>query len=175
MPFLLATARTIQLKREINSKHYEQTLIAMQLEEATKKVSEKQEAINDMKNNFQNYTSCFSTWGQNMAATALLGQDTNHAVSDGSKITDWSAMSYVMQQGTSAGAAMQKIAQSIFDNTTMAQQKTELARLQAQESTLNLRKTSLDTELNLLEEEYKAYKDQASKDVQDAVPHFGLA
>ena len=175
MTFLLFAARTIQIKRELNAKNYELSLITDKVNEAVKKVSDQQTAITDMKNNFQNYSSVFSNLGQSAALQALQSQKPE-LFSNGSLTQEGAAAySMAMTQGTNAGNALARAAQSIFDNTIAAQQKAELSRLQAQQSALETRKNGLETEVQLLKEEYQSYKSQAKEGVQDAVPHFGLA
>ena len=169
MTFLLFAARTIQIKRELNAKNYELTLITDKFNEATKKVGEKQQAITDMQNNFKNGTSLFTQMGQSAAMAALSAQGGSEALQNAQ------AVQAAIQQGTTAGSALATAANSIFDNIVGSQQKAELARLQAQSSALETRKTALETETALLKEEYDTYKSQTKEGVSDAVPHFGLA
>ena len=169
MTFLLFAARTIQIKRELNAKNYELTLITDKFNEATKKVGEKQQAIIDMQNNFKNGTSMFTQLGQSAAMVALRTQAGEEA------LQNVQAVNAAISQGTQAGSALATAANSIFDNIVGSQQKAELARLQAQASALETRKTALETETALLKEEYDSYKSQTKEGVQDAVPHFGLA
>ena len=175
MAFLLFAARKIQLKREINSKQYEVALIASKFEEATKKVADKQQAMTDMKNAFQSSTSLFTQMGQSAAVAALIAQDTNGQVSDGSKITNLQAYQYALQQGTQAGTTLATAANSVFDSIVGSQNKAELARLNAQASALETRKTALETQLKQLEAEYQNYDSALSNSVKEAAPSFGLA
>ena len=165
MAFLLAAARKMQLKRQINSKSYEQALIGMKLEEATKKVQEKQQAIQDMTNNFKNGTSLFTQMAQVAAANQLSAEQRQDAT----------IVSQAMTKAQTAGQTLATAVNSIFDSVVGTQQKAELARLQAQESSLNLRKEGLELELNLLKEEYQSYSEACKEGIKDAVPHFGLA
>lgn len=169
MTFLLFAARTIQIKRELNAKQYEQTLIADKVNQAVKKVNDQSQAITDLKNNFQNYSSVFQQLGQSQAIMALKRDQGEEA------LNNYQAYGMALNMGSQAGTALGRAAQTIFDNTILAQQKAELSRLQAEQTALETRKTGLDTEIELLKEEYNSYKSQAKEGVQDAVPHFGLA
>ena len=169
MTFLLFAARTIQIKRELNAKQYEQTLIADKVNQAVKKVNDQSQAITDLKNNFQNYSSVFQQLGQSQALMALKRDQGEEA------LNNYQAYSMALNMGSQAGTALGRAAQTIFDNTIAAQQKAELSRLQAEQTALETRKTGLETEVQLLKEEYDSYKSQAKEGVKDAVPHFGLA
>ena len=166
MSFLLFAARTIQIKRELNAKNYELTLITDKFNEATKKVTEKQNAIADMKNAFRSQTSLFAQAGQSLATAALTQQ-----AAAGQEV-NLGQFQYATGIGAQAGERLAATANSIFDNIVGAQQKAELARLEAQVSSLETRKTGLEQETALLQEEYNAYKDQAKQGVKDAVPQF---
>ena len=172
MAFLLFAARKIQLKREINAKQYEVSLIASKYQEATQKVSDKQQAMTDMKNAFQAQTSLFTQLGQ----TAAVASMTNAAkqagqLQDGQQL-NVQAMQYALTQGTQAGNSLATAANSIFDSIIGQQNKAELARLQAQASTLETRKTSLETQLKQLEAEYTNYDQALSNAVKEAAPSF---
>ena len=167
MSFLLFAARTIQIKRELNTKNYELTLITDKFNEATKKVTEKQTAIQDMKNAFRSQTSLFTQAGQSVALATMTSQ----AASSGNEVT-YNQQMYALEQGRQAGSALETAANSVFDNIVGTQQKAELARLEAQASSLETRKTGLETQVKLLQEEYNTYKEQASQGVKDAVPQF---
>ena len=169
MTFLLFAARTIQIKRELNAKNYELTLITDKVNQAVKKVNDQTQAITDMKNNFQNYSSVFQQLGQSQALMALKRDQGEEA------LNNYQAYGMALNMGSQAGTALGRAAQTIFDNTIAAQQKAELSRLQAEQTALETRKTGLETEVQLLKEEYDSYKSQAKEGVQDAVPHFGLA
>ena len=167
MSFLLFAARTIQIKRELNTKNYELTLITDKFNEATKKVTDKQTAITDMKNAFRAKTSLFEQAGQGLAMATLNSQAAaaNHQVTDTDRVE-------ALRQGSYAGSTLASTANSIFDSVVGAQQKAELAQLEAQASALETRKVGLETQVSLLKEEYNSYKNQAKEGVRDAVPQF---
>ena len=167
MAFLLFAARKIQLKREINAKQYEVSLIASKYQEATQRVADKQQAMTDMKNAFQAQTSLFTQMGQT-AAVAAMTQSANQA---GQQL-NVQAMQYALTQGTQAGNSLATAANSIFDSIVGQQNKAELARLQAQASSLETRKTSLETQLKQLTAEYDSYAQQVDKEVKEAAPSF---
>ena len=170
MGFLLFAARKIQLKREINSKNYELLLISNKLQEATKAVADKQQAISDMKGMMDTYSSLFNSQLQQRAYnSALLA---NGGVMNSNNAA---AIQMAMQTGSQAAMTLSNATNSIFSSVINAQNKADLARLQAQEQSLDGRKTALETELEQLKNEYSSY-DQAVKDsAKDAAPQFGLA
>ena len=167
MSFLLFAARTIQIKRELNAKNYELSLITDKLNEATKKVTDKQAAITDMKNAFRSQTSLFTQAGSNAALAALASQASNAG-----QEVNYNQQMFAIQQGQQAGSALATAANSIFDSIVVTQQQAELARLEAQQSALETRKEGLQLQVNLLKEEYESYKGQAKEGVKDAVPQF---
>ena len=174
MAFLLFAARKIQLKREINSKQYEVALISGKYQEAAQKVADKQQAVTDMKNVFQAQTSLFVQAGQAKSVAEMTAEARRAGKLDENGNLKIDAMQVALSQGTQAGTALATAANSIFDNIVGTQQKAELARLQAQASSLETRKTSVETQLKQLEAEYSSYDQALNNAVKEAVPQFGL-
>ena len=165
MGFLLFAARKIQLKREINSKNYELVLIANKLQEATKAVADKQQAISDMQGMINTYSSLFNSQLQQQAYGSLGSLTSSNAA----------ASQLAFQQSSQAATALSGAVNSIFSSVVNAQNKAELARLQAQEQSLDNRKTSIETQLKQLESEYSSYDEAVKQSAKDAAPQFGLA
>ena len=165
MGFLLFAARKIQLKREINSKNYELMLITNKIEEATKAVGEKQQAISDMQGMINTYSSVFNSQLQQQAYNSLGNITSSNAA----------ASQFAFQTASQAATSLSSTVNSIFSSVVNAQNKAELARLQAQEQSLETRKTTIETELEQLSNEYKTYDDAVKQSAKDAAPQFGLA
>ena len=192
MGFLLFAARKLQLKREINTKQYELTVLTSQYNDAQKRVKDFQEQMNNMKNMTSVFAQGIQSNGSVSAYRALLTQPDEKVPAEvkaavqrmlsgdmsalnGLTNEQRQALSQVGQMGSQAGSslatAFTNVSNSIFD----AVNKVELAKLTAQENSLELRKGSLESELSLLNGEYDAVKGQEAEAVKEAVPHFGLA
>jgi len=129
MGFLLFAARKIQLKREINSKNYELVLISNKLQEATKAVADKQQAISDMQGMINTYSSLFNSQLQQQAYGSLGSLTASNAA----------ASQLAFQQSYQAATSLSGAVNSIFSSVVNTQNKAELARLQAQEQSLDNR------------------------------------
>ena len=192
MGFLLFAARKIQLKREINSKQYELTVMTSQYNAAQKRVKDFQEQMGNLKNmtsvfasgmNQQGVSQAYAAAAQNSelsenarAAARKLAQGDVSAMYDASlSEEDRKALQYISHVGSQAGSSLASAFTNISNSIFEAANKVELAKLTAQENSLELRKSSLESELSLLNGEYEAVKGQEKEAMQDAIPHFGLA
>ncbi len=173
MSFLMFAARKIQIKRLVNAKNYELTLITEAANEAARKVADAQEAQTAAKNQVSVFTSQLQSVAQNQALLALKNQTGIDANSINAN--NMSAVQTALQQGTQAGAALASAVTSITDSIFSAQNKAELARLQAQQQTLDMRKESLQTQLKSLQNEYQSCESAESESAKSLAPKFGLA
>ena len=176
MSFLMFAARKIQIKRLMNSKNYELTLITEQANQAAQKVANAQEAQTAAKNQVSVFTSRLQSQGQYAALEALKAQKGIDS-SDMKKLSqdELSMVSVAMQQGTQAGNQLATAITSITDSIFSAQNKAELSRLQAQQQTLDMRKESLQTQLKSLQGEYQQCESAESESAKSLAPKFGLA
>ena len=173
MSFLMFAARKIQIKRLMNSKNYELTLITEQANQAAQKVANAQEAQTAAKNQVSVFTSQLQSQAQYQALAALKNQtgiDASQMSSD-----NMAAIQAAVQQGSQAGAQLATAITSITDSIFSAQNKAELSRLQAQQQTLDMRKESLQTQLKSLQGEYQQCESAESESAKSLAPKFGLA
>ena len=188
MGFLLFAARKLQLKREINSKQYELTVLTSQYNDAQKRVKDFQEQMNNMKN----MTSVFAQGLQSAATNqayanyvdSLANQAKRSEAEQGlvdrfgkSQLTtsDYQLLNQATLSGTQGGAAIASAFTNVTNSIFEAANKVELAKLTAQENSLELKKGSLESELSLLQGEYDSVKGQEKEALKDAIPQFGLA
>ena len=173
MSFLMFAARKIQIKRLVNAKNYELTLITEAANEAARKVADAQEAQTAAKNQVSVFTTNLQTAAQNQSLAALqqqTGINPNEVNAD-----NMSAIQAALQQGTQAGAALASAVTSITDAIFSAQNKAELAKLQGQQQVLDMKKEALQTELKSLQNEYQASESAESESAKSLAPKFGLA
>ena len=176
MSFLMFAARKIQIKRLMNSKNYELTLITEQANQAAQKVANAQEAQTAAKNQVSVFTSQLQSQGQYAALAALKAQKGIDASDMKSLSQEQLAfVSEAMQKGTQAGNQLATAITSITDSIFSAQNKAELSRLQAQQQTLDMRKESLQTQLKSLQGEYQQCESAESESAKSLAPKFGLA
>ena len=167
MGLLLFAARKIQLKREINNKNYELTQINDQIKDALKRTNAKQEELNRLKNNV-------SVFNQNMQQTMYNAGNLalQQAMQNGASAEQLNNMSIFNNNMT--GMAVQ-----IFSNLNEAAatnaQKLELAKLQNLDQELEMRKTNIETELEVLKNEYSSYDNAVKESAKSSAPQFGLA
>ena len=167
MGLLLFAARKIQLKREINNKNYELTQINDQIKDALKRTNTKQEELNRLKNNV-------SVFNQNMQQTMYNAGNLalQQAMQNGASAEQLNNMSIFNNNMT--GMAVQ-----IFSNLNEAAatnaQKLELAKLQNLDQELEMRKTNIETELEVLKNEYSSYDNAVKESAKSSAPQFGLA
>lgn len=174
MSFLMFAARKIQIRRLMNSKNYELTLITEQANEAARKVANAQEAQTAAKNQVSVFTSQLQSAAQYQALAALKNQTGIDANAMNAQ-SDLSAVQAALQQGTQAGAQLATAITSITDSIFSAQNKAELSRLQAQQQTLDMRKESLETQLKSLQGEYQQCESAESESAKSLAPKFGIA
>ena len=167
MGLLLFAARKIQLKREINNKNYELTQINDQIKDALTRTNAKQEELNRLKNNV-------SVFNQNMQQTMYNAGNLalQQAMQNGASAEQLNNMSIFNNNMT--GMAVQ-----IFSNLNEAAatnaQKLELAKLQNLDQELEMRKTNIETELEVLKNEYSSYDNAVKESAKSSAPQFGLA
>ena len=167
MGLLLFAARKIQLKREINNKNYELTQINDQIKDALKRTNAKQEELNRLKNNV-------SVFNQNMQQTMYNAGNLalQQAMQNGASAEQLNNMSIFNNNMT--GMAVQ-----IFSNLNEAAatnaQKLELAKLQNLDQELEMRKTNIETELEVLKNEYSSYDNAVKESAKSSAPQCGLA
>ncbi len=167
MGLLLFAARKIQLKREINNKNYELTQINDQIKDALKRSNAKQEELNRLKNNV-------SVFNQNMQQTMYNAGNLalQQAMQNGASAEQLNNMSIFNNNMTS-------MAVQIFSNLNEAAatnaQKLELAKLQNLDQELEMRKTNIETELEVLKNEYSSYDNAVKESAKSSAPQFGLA
>ena len=167
MGLLLFAARKIQLKREINNKNYELTQINDQIKDALKRTNAKQEELNRLKNNV-------SVFNQNMQQTMYNAGNLalQQAMQNGASAEQLNNMSIFNNNMT--GMAVQ-----IFSNLNEAAatnaQKLELAKLQNLDQEIEMRKTNIETELEVLKNEYSSYDNAVKESAKSSAPQFGLA
>ncbi len=174
MSFLMFAARKIQIRRLMNSKNYELTLITEQANEAARKVANAQEAQTAAKNQVSVFTSQLQSAAQYQALAALKNQTGIDANAMNAQ-SDLSAVQAALQQGTQAGSQLATAITSITDSIFSAQNKAELSRLQAQQQTLDMRKESLETQLKSLQGEYQQCESAESESAKSLAPKFGIA
>ena len=192
MGFLLFAARKTQLTREINAKQYEMQLVTFQYEAAQKKVTRFNEQMQNMKNMTSVFAQGIQSNGSVSAYRSLLNQpdekvpaEVKAAVQrmlsgDMSALSGLSneqrqALSQVSQMGAQAGASLASAFTNVSDSIFDAVNKVELAKLNAQESALQLKKGSLETEIEMLTKEKEAIQGKEAEALKDAIPQFGLA
>ena len=172
MSYLMFAARKLQLIREMNSKNYELTLIMEQHKDATRKVADFQEAQNAAKNQVNVWTAQYQGMGQRAAVAQLQSQYDLNNMDQQQRATLWNE---AIRQGTLAGNQLAASVSSITENIMSAQNKAQLAKLNAQANTLELRQQHLQSELKVLEQE-KGNLDKAEAEaVKTITPQFGLA
>ena len=172
MSFLMFAARKIQIKREMNSKNYELTLITAAANDAAKRVADAQEAQTAAKNQVSLFTSQLQGMGQNASMAQLANSGILNGKTDQQQ---YQAYAIALQMGSQAGNQLASAITSITDSIFSAQNKAELTRLQAQQQTLDMRKESLQTQLNSLQGEYQACADGEKQAAKSLAPQFGLA
>ena len=178
MSFLMFAARKLQIKREMNAKNYELQLITQAATDAAKKVADAQEAQAAAKNQVSIFTSQLQAQGQNAALVALKAQtgiDASQINSGNMTQADMQAIQFALNQGTQAGNALASALTSITDSIFSAQNKAELARLTAQQTALDLRKGSLETQVNSLKGQYDAAEKAETESAQSLAPKFVVA
>ena len=181
MGFLLFAARKLQLKREINTKNYELMTITARYNDAQKRVADFQQTMSDMKSAMSIFAAGYQQQGVQAALAQFATQNGLQADANGqydfNSLTDAQrqAMATAVQTGTMAGTqmatAINGITNGIFDSIN----KVQLAQLQAEQNTLDVRKESLESELSLLQGEYQSVKEAEKEAAKSAVPQFGLA
>jgi len=180
MGFLLFAARKLQLKREINTKNYELMTITARYNDAQKRVADFQQTMSDMKSMMSIFSADIQQQGVGQALAAFaqqngLGNDFSQQAQASWTQEQRQAAQAAVQAGQMAGTqmatAINTITNGIFDSINKAQ----LARLQAEQNTLDVRKESLESELQLLQGEYQSVKEAEKEAVKSAVPQFGLA
>ena len=173
MSFLMFAARKLQVKRELNAKNYELQLITQAATDAANKVAQAQEAQAAAKNQVSIFTSQLQGAGQNAALIAMAKQtgiDTSSVNKD-----NIGAINYALNQGSQAGNALASAITAMTDSIFSAQNKAELARLQAQQTALDLRKGSLETQVNTLKGQYDAAEKAETESAQSLAPKFVVA
>ena len=195
MGFLLFAARKLQLKREINNKNYELMVLTSQYNQAQKRVAQFQEQMENAKQMTSVFAQAMSANAGRQAYTdaikdlkksnkdgdAELATRLQNFVNSGYKdysslnSTDSSVITSISQQANQVGSAFATAFTTVTDSIFDAANKVQLAQLKAQENSLELRKSSLESEVALLDEEYKAVKSKEGEAIKDAVPQFGLA
>ena len=180
MGFLLFAARKLQLKREINTKNYELMTITARYNDAQKRVADFQQTMSDMKSAMSIFSAGIQQQGVFQALTAFADQNglehdfSQQAVAswtDAQKQAGLAAMQTGSYAGTQMATAINGITNGIFDSIN----KVQLAQLQAEQNTLDVRKESLESELSLLQGEYQSVKEAEKEAAKSAVPQFGLA
>lgn len=174
MSFLMFAARKIQIKRELNAKNYELTLITQAANDAAKKVADAQEAQTAIKNQVSVFASQITSASQ-ASAIAALKRDCPSMDFSNINADNMGAYQYALNQGTQAGNALASAFTSITDSIFSAQNKAELARLQAQQQTLDMKKETLQTQLKSLQGEYQACEQGETESAKSLAPKFGLA
>ena len=179
MGFLLFAARKLQLKREINTKNYELMTITAQYNDAQKRVAEFQQTMSDMKSMMSIFSAGIQQQGVLQALHSYADQN-GLAHSNQEDFNSWTteqkqAASAAVQVGQMAGTQMATAINGITDGIFSSINKVQLAQLQAQQNTLDVRKESLESELQLLQGEYQSVKEAEKEAVKSAVPQFGLA
>ena len=187
MGFLLFAARKLQLKREINNKNYELTVLTSQYNQAQKRVAAFQEQMENAKNMTSIFAQAMQANANRSAYTQYLSTCTDASFKEklqnflngdsnpGFTTEESQTVTRISQQGAQAGSALATAYTTVTDSIFDAANKVQLAKLQAEENRLELRKGSLESELSLLQGEYDAVKGQEKDAIKDAVPQFGLA
>ena len=85
------------------------------------------------------------------------------------------AINYALNQGSQAGNALASAITAMTDSIFSAQNKAELARLQAQQTSLDLRRDSLKTQTEALQGQYKACEEAETQAAQSLAPKFVVA
>ena len=173
MSFLMFAARKLQIKREMNAKNYELQLITQAATDATNKVAQAKEAQAAAKNQVSIFTSQLQGAGQNAALAALTAQtgiDTSSVNADNIQ-----AINAALSQGSQAGNALASAITTMTNSIFSAQDKAELARLTAQQTALDLRKGSLESQLKSLEGQYQAAEQAESDSAKSLAPKFVVA
>ena len=167
-------ARKLQIKREMNAKNYELQLITQAATDAANKVALAQEAQAAAKNQVSIFTSQITQASQASAIAALKRDCPNMDFSSVNK-DNIQAINYALNQGSQAGNALASAITTMTDSIFAAQNKAELARLQAQQNSLDMRKGSLETQLKSLEGQYQAAEQAESDSAKSLAPKFAVA
>ena len=181
MAFLLFAARKLQLKRELNTKNYELMLITQQYNQATTNVADFQQTMSNM----QQMTSVFTSGLQNLATSQAMaqafGSNSNQyqAIMSGNtgslSQADLSKAQAAAQLGTMAATQVASAIGSVSESIFNAANKAQLAKLQAQQQNLDLRKASLESQVQVLSAEYNSVKEAEGQEAKSIAPQFGLA
>lgn len=201
MGFLIAAFRKLSLRRTINNKQYEQTLLNVKLEQIHNNISIMQQAKASAQNAFQGMMSSMSSMNENIFSTQYnalqgdyqkrnsdyqkilsdAGNDTsNPAVVEAlKKLNEFkeaagvqSQQLYMQSQSSRAAfATASQVMNSIFANSDKAQ----LDALQREETRMSQQVASNETQLTLLNEEYKSVTELEKSEAKNSVAHFGLA
>ena len=180
MGFLLFAARKLQLKREINTKNYELMTITARYNDAQKRVADFQQSMSDMKSMMSIFSAGIQQQGVAQALNAFASQNGLAADFSQQAQASWTqeqrqAAAAAVQAGQMAGSQMATAINGITDGIFSSINKVQLAQLQAEQNALDVRKESLESELQLLQGEYQSVKEAEKESVKSAVPQFGLA
>ena len=183
MSFLLFASRKIQIRRELNTKNYELDLITQKYNEATKKVAEFQQNISNAKQMTSVFTNGLQSQYLASALATQFGKDSAaykaYATGDFKAISNLStedktkaqaAAQYAQQASVVMAQSVTAVTDSIFDSMNKAQG----AKLQAQQQ-LDMRKQALESEVQVLANEYQSVKQGEQQEAKNIAPQFGLA
>ena len=78
-------------------------------------------------------------------------------------------------EGTDDVKITVKVEDKVYATYTINAQKLELAKLQNLDQELEMRKTNIETELEVLKNEYSSYDNAVKESAKSSAPQFGLA
>lgn len=179
MAFLLFAARKLQLKREINAKNYELMTISSRYASVTNKVARQQETINNMKNQVSIFSGQMQSFMSNQAIAQNFNAQTAANIFSGNVAAlsqnDYQKAALVSNAGAQLGAQVASAFQTLSNNLFEQQEKNTLAQLQAEQQQLDLRKQAIESELQLITNEYQSACSAEKEAAKSAAPQFGLA
>ena len=88
---------------------------------------------------------------------------------------DLSKAQAAAQLGTMAATQVASAIGSVSESIFNAANKAQLAKLQAQQQNLDLRKASLESQVQVLSAEYNSVKEAEGQEAKSIAPQFGLA
>ncbi len=176
MAFLLFAARKLQLKREINAKNYELMTISSKYATITNQVGQKQEAINNIKNQVSNIAGNMNSIFQNNAIMSNFNAADQAKIQSGNfNGIDMSKLNAAVNLGSQLGSTAGRVFENVANQLCVQAEQRDLKQLQQIQQQLDLRKQAIESELSLITNEYQSVVSAEKEAAKSAAPQFGLA
>ncbi len=188
MGFLLFAARKLQLKAKMNQLQYRQMQLSQEQQTIASQIAEKQQSVNAARNQLgvcsqmSMMNSIMSQLNGNDDIKGILqekGTNIQTLLQNASKF-NLSADQTQKLQYAYAVAQNQAQMQTAYTTNVMnsvldASGKLELSKLQNKDNEIDMEIQGLESQLKLIEGEYKAVNDGEKSEAQNSAPTFGLA